>query len=180
MTQYLENNQLLFRSPEPEDLDILYKWENDTTLWQYSGVIKPFSRMQLRQYLESINKDIYSTHQIRYMIDLKEKKETIGSIDLFDFDPFHQRAAIGIIIDSKFQGKGFAQEAITILTDYCFHYLHLHQVYATIEKNNIPCLKAFKKNNFIKTGEMKEWLYQNDHYCDVLFVQKINPLKKGL
>ena len=31
---YLENKKIKLRALEPEDLDFLYKWENDTKFWK--------------------------------------------------------------------------------------------------------------------------------------------------
>ena len=30
----LENERIILRALEPEDLDVLYRWENDASLWQ--------------------------------------------------------------------------------------------------------------------------------------------------
>ena len=42
MNKLLENSNIRLRAPEPEDLEILYKWENDTSLWEYGASITPY------------------------------------------------------------------------------------------------------------------------------------------
>jgi len=43
------------------------------------------------------------------MIDHIEDKITIGTIDIFEFDPFHKRAGIGILIGNEsYRRKGYA------------------------------------------------------------------------
>ena len=86
----LEGNFVQLRAPEPEDLECLYQWENDTEIWRVSNTIAPFSRFVLKQYIESAHLDIYETRQVRFMIGLNnniDPAKTIGTIDLFDFDP---------------------------------------------------------------------------------------------
>ena len=40
--QILENNTIRLRALEPTDLQLLYKWENDSSIWEVSHTIKPF------------------------------------------------------------------------------------------------------------------------------------------
>ena len=49
----LENDCIKLRAPEPEDLEVFYKWENDTTLWPLGSTLIPYSRYDLKQYLSS-------------------------------------------------------------------------------------------------------------------------------
>lgn len=86
------------RALEPEDLECLYKWENDMDLWEVSDTLTPFSLFTLKKYIETCHLDIYTTKQLRLMIERVDTNERIGLVDLYDFDPYHQRAGIGIMI----------------------------------------------------------------------------------
>jgi len=85
----LEGKNLILRALEPTDINSLYEWENDQKLWYLSNTIIPFSHFTLEQYILNSHQDIYTTKQLRLMIDSKdpEQNNPIGSIDLFDFDP---------------------------------------------------------------------------------------------
>ena len=65
---YLENDTLRLRALEPEDLDILYKWENDTNLWWVGCTTEPYSRYILKEYIAYSDKTIYEKKQLRLMI----------------------------------------------------------------------------------------------------------------
>jgi diamine N-acetyltransferase len=81
--EYLENKIIKLRALEVSDLELLYSWENDTSLWSTGATIAPFSKHVLMKYLETAHLDIYETKQLRLMIDLKtENYRTIGAIDL--------------------------------------------------------------------------------------------------
>ncbi|MCP3677110.1 MAG: GNAT family N-acetyltransferase, partial [Deltaproteobacteria bacterium] len=86
----LKHAHISLRALEPEDLEILYLWENDPAVWQLSGTLVPYSKYILKQYLENSGKDIFEQKQLRLIIELHEKKRPVGAIDLFDFDPFHR------------------------------------------------------------------------------------------
>lgn len=164
---YLENDTLRLRALEPEDLDILYKWENDTSLWWVSCTTEPYSRYILKEYIAYSDKTIYEKKQLRLMIVRKEDNAVVGTIDLTDFDPHNMRAGIGLLIDANYRNHGYAQLALDILLDYAFGFLHLHQLYAYVPKTNESTMHLFEKANFQCNGVLKEWIRRGDAYVDV-------------
>ena len=87
MADLLKNHIIKLRALEPEDIDILYRWENDTDVWKVSNTIAPFSKYILRQFIENQKYDIYETKQLRLIIEALETQKPVGTIDLFDIDP---------------------------------------------------------------------------------------------
>jgi diamine N-acetyltransferase len=163
------------RALEPEDLELLYEWENDDSNWIISNTIAPFSKYILKRYLENSHKNIYETGQLRLMIDHIPDNITIGTIDIFDFDPFHERAGLGILIANEvYRRRGYASMALTCLIEYCFKTLHLRQLYCNILANNNESMELFKKQGFIQTGQKKDWIRTQDNYLDEYFFQLIN------
>lgn len=171
---WLENDQLKLRALEPEDLDILYAWENDTSLWSVGNTLSPYSRYILKEYIAHAGEDIYSSRQLRLMIVRKTSGKSAGMIDLYDFDPHHRRAGVGIIIDPAYHRQGIGTLALHLLVDYAFGYLHLRQLYAHIPVENTGSRKLFQHEGFLETGKLKDWLLLPQGFSDVFFVQKIN------
>ena len=170
----LENQTIYLRAPEPGDLDLLYIWENDTSIWRISGILAPFSRSVLKMYLDNAAKDIFEMKQLRLIIQLKDKHHPIGAIDLFDFDPHHHRAGVGILVaDPSDRRKGYAREALETLMEYCFGILNLHQLYCNIAAGNGSSIALFKQAGFEEIGRKKEWIYTGEGYEDELFFQKL-------
>jgi diamine N-acetyltransferase len=178
----LTGKKIQLRAIEPADIDILYSWENDTDHWNVSNTITPFSRHVLTQYIESAQLDIYTTKQLRLMIDelsdssptATQHYKTIGCIDLFDFEYNHQRAGIGILIADKLdRGKGFASEALTLITNYCFELLNLNQLYCNVTVDNEMSILLFKKHGFEITGVKKSWIREGNVFKDELLLQLI-------
>ena len=161
----LVNKTIALRAPEPEDLDIMYLWENNTSIWRISGTLVPFSKFVLKQYLENAGKDIFETRQLRLIIQLNTGSRPVGAIDLFDFDPFHRRAGTGILIaDPSDRKKGYAREALETLKDYCQSVLSLHQLYCNISEGNRESIRLFTTAGFTPVGEKKEWLFNGQHF----------------
>jgi len=171
----LENKTISLRAPEPEDLDLLYIWENEPSIWQVSGTLTPFSRYILKQYLENAGKDIHQVKQLRLMIQLKNNHRPLGAVDLFDFEAHHHRAGIGILIaEPSDRRQGYARETLETMVTYCFDVLNLHQVYCNIAASNSPSIKLFKEAGFEECGRKKDWLFDGRNYEDELLFQKVN------
>ncbi|MCF8304439.1 MAG: GNAT family N-acetyltransferase, partial [Bacteroidales bacterium] len=98
----MTGTNLHLRAVEPSDVDLLYDWENNEKLWHISNTIEPFSRFAIEQYVMNADADIYAKKQLRLMIELKQPPQTIGHVDLFDFDPRNLRAGIGIMIMDEY------------------------------------------------------------------------------
>ena len=172
--------EIVLRALEPSDIDLLYSWENDLEIWRVSNTIVPYSKYILRKYLENSHLDIYQTKQLRLMIDLKydkgSKSKPIGTVDLFDFDPFHNRAGVGILIGDKSERKkGYASITLKRLINYAFHTLQLHQIYCNILKHNKDSLNLFQKHGFKIIGEKKEWIKAPEKYIGEYMLQLVNP-----
>jgi len=173
------NPQITLRALEPSDLDWLFRWENDPEIWKVSNTITPYSRYTLEKYIENAHLDIYQVKQLRMMIDVKDsrtkKSHPVGTIDLFDFDPFHNRAGVGILIGEKSERKkGYASEALSKFIKYAFQVLQLHQLYCHIATNNPESIGLFTRNGFSISGEKKDWLKTSAGYKNEYFLQLIN------
>ena len=170
----LTGKTIQLRALEPEDLSALYAWENNTNVWQVSNTLTPVSRHALEQYIQNSQYDIYTTKQLRLVIETNSKKP-IGCIDLFDFDVNNKRAGIGILIAEEVErNKGFATEALEILIKYSFTTLGLHQLYCNIMADNESSLSLFKKFGFQVIGLKKQWVRTGNSWANEYMLQLIN------
>ena len=69
------------RAMEPEDLDLLYRIENDHELWSLGSTNVPYSRYALHEYMANSTGDIYTDKQVRLIIE-NEDRVTVGLADL--------------------------------------------------------------------------------------------------
>lgn len=170
----LQTENLRLRAPEPEDLDIMLGYENDTSLWDTSFTTGPYSRYQIKQYIASCTNDFYTDQQLRLMIE-HNRYGTVGMADVTNFDLHHNRAEIGILISKEWRRKGFAKEAISLLESHCFTHLDIHQLYVYIATDNIASLRLFESLGYEKSGCLKDWFRTSSRYTDVVLMQKTNP-----
>lgn len=172
---FLRSKNISLRAVEPEDAKTLYEWENDRSIWAISNTQIPFSKFVLEEFTNSSHQDIYTNKQLRLMVDENASGQTIGCIDIFEFDPQHARAGIGIYIHKDHREKGLASECLQLIIDFAFNTLHLKQIYSHINASNIASLNLFVKNGFEKTALKKSWHKTSLHlFEDVWFLQLIN------
>ena len=171
---YLTGKQIELRAVEPEDLDALYRWENDSSLWIYGSTVSPFSRYLLKQYIESYTADITRDKQLRLIIMRKESRQVIGAIDCFDYDITNRKAAIGLLIDPDHKRQGFGRDALETFIEYAFRFLHLHQLYVHIPVCNTASIALFRTCGFHESTRLKDWIRLPQGYTDALIFQKFN------
>ena len=170
----LSNGTLTLRAPEPADLDFLYKQENDTTYWHLGETRIPFSRDLLSHYIDSAQQDIYVSRQARFMIE--SEGAVIGMVDLYDFEPLHRKAGVGIMLDSKQRGKGLGKQALDLLCDYAFDHLNLNMLYAYVTVDNAASVGLFESCAFAKACTLQQWSFQQGTFKDQFIFQRLqNP-----
>lgn len=167
-----KTQHLKIRALEPEDIDFLFAIENDPDVWKVSETIAPVSRNTLKKFIETSYLDITQTKQMRFIIT-NDENQSIGTIDLFDYDPINRRIGIGILIDKPYRGKHLAKEALNLALSYCFNTLFVHQVFCNIQKDNTISLNLFWQLGFTIVGIKKDWYLSDNQWKDEVLLQKI-------
>ena len=165
--------KLKYRALEPEDAMLLFQWENNLEINQVSLSKVPFSKYILEQYISQAHLDIQQAGQFRFILE-DNQGNAIGCVDLFDYDAIDRRSAIGIIVDEKYRSMGYATEAISLMKDYAFNRLGMHQLYSSVAIDNISSLKLFKTAGFNQIGVRKDWCFRNGVFIDVIEFQCLN------
>ena len=185
----IEGKICRLRALEPEDLEAMYGWENDTAAWQVSGSVAPFSRHVLSRLIDEQAFDIYATRQMRLVIEsvvdgITEAVGTcgevagacgkaVGAVDLFEFDPQNRRAGVGIIISPEYRQKGLALDALLTLEGYVREVLHMHQLWCSVGADNAASLALFRRAGYTECGCRREWILTSSGAVDEILMQKI-------
>ena len=156
------------RALEPDDLDFLYALENDPDIWGVSDTLAPVSRHALREYLAHAAADFYAVRQLRLVIAAGNGGPAVGVVDLFDYDPLHQRAGVGVTILASQRRHGYARQALELLRMHARTVLRLHQLYATVGRGNTPSLRLFRAAGFRRVGTRRAWLRTADGWDDAV------------
>ena len=169
----LRGKNIHLRALEPDDVEVMYRWENDPAVWGVSGTVAPFSREILRTFIEQQQYDIWRTHQLRLVIALNDDDRAVGAVDLFDFDPLNRRAGVGVLVVDEERGRGRASEALKLLVEYARDVLMLNQLYCDIDTDNAACRALFAGCEFEECGVRRRWRLGADGWHDVVMLQRL-------
>ena len=146
-------------------------------MWADSDTHNPLSRHDLHQYIENTTGDIYRDGQLRLIVEESQlstlnsqlstlnsqlSTKVLGCIDLFDFDARNRKAAIGMYIAPDARGKGVGKQAVQLLLDYAFGFLHLRMVYAIISVHNTACSHIYEQMGFTPSTPLANWTLEGD------------------
>lgn len=165
------NPIIKLRALEPEDLDLLYRIENDHELWEVGISNVPYSRYVLRDYIAHAQGDIYQDQQVRLIIENDEGR-VVGVADIVNFDAKNLRAEVGIVILKEFRRKGYAKATLKELGSYALRTLHLHQLYVYVDGNNETSIQLFKNCGYQICATLHDWLYDGLKYHDAVLMQR--------
>jgi RimJ/RimL family protein N-acetyltransferase len=149
------------------DAEKFTEWLNDLELTinlgpLYSQVINVESE---KSFLEKLSKD-----QNYSIIDI-EINELIGNCGFLEIDQLNQTAEFGIFIGKKdFRGKGYGTEAISLLLDYGFKALNLHNIFLRTYSFNKNAIKCYEKIGFKYIGKRRGALNRNMERHDIVFM----------
>ena len=167
-----ENELIRFRAMEPTDVELLYFWENDPEHWSSGSTLQPLSKSAMEAYVEESHKSLYELGAMRLMIEEVRERRAIGAVDLYDYDAYNRRVAVGLLIETSYRGRGFGSSAIKMISDYALCHLRLRLVYAHIDRQNKPSQAAFISAGFREVASLPLWHWNGEEYSDLLVYTK--------
>lgn len=168
----LTGKKVRLRPVEKDDATRLLLWENDPKNWRVSGTEVPFSHHAISEYIEQAQ-HIRTHGQLRLMICVIGTDEPVGTVDLYNADFKHSRAAIGILIAAEEdRRKGYALEALELVEEYVREIPGFHNLYCSIHGDNAASRKLFESAGFMKVGERKDWFLEKNRWVDEILYQK--------
>jgi len=93
----------------------------------------------------------------------------IGHVGLYKIDRIAKKTEYGILIaDDESRGKGYGTMSTKLMVGYAFKTLGMHKVTAEVLSENVQSLAMFKKCGFSIDGRLRDDVYKNNRYYDVL------------
>jgi len=150
-------SSVVLRKLEPDDLPLLYRWENDTDSWLDGDTHNPLSHEDLREYILRTTGDIYQDGQLRLMICPSHDGEPVGCVDLYDVDIRNRKAAVAIYVAPEFRRQGMAQQALGELRKYATNILCFRMLYALVREENQASFSLFQTMTFQHVSTLPKW-----------------------
>jgi len=145
----LKTNRLKFKIIQEEDIQVLHQnIFTDSNVMKFAFSEKIFSKEESNKFINKyFVKEINSKIGL-YPIFLKDKNVLIGFSGILEFEYLNQKEyEFGFVIANSFWGQGYATEIGQAQIDFAFKNLHLRQIFALTNKENILSKKVLDKLN---------------------------------
>lgn len=154
----LETRRLIIRELEDQDAGAFSENGNDKEINYFNWYLPfPLTLAKAKKIILK-RKAPNETHRWLYelAIILKETKEFIGIVSLYDVSKPDKKTMIGYWIGKKYRGRGYAKEAVKKMIDFSFESLELNKISAKTMAENEKSKCLLKKMGFEKIGT-KKW-----------------------
>ncbi|MFW9907009.1 MAG: GNAT family N-acetyltransferase [Candidatus Thorarchaeota archaeon] len=155
-----------------DDAEKMLQYWNLYELRQYLAAPLPSTKQDLIEYIDSVNNAFANRKGFTFGIEVKETGFLVGIINLVNISWLSRNGEIGVfaILDKKDRGKGYAQDAITVLLDFAFNVIDLHNVYLMVAGFNDRAINFYDKIGFKGNGRIREMAFRNGKRYDVIIM----------
>lgn len=182
--EYIEDKKQLFylRPFTKEDITYQYlSWFHDQEVTKHTshGLFK-YTKEQAIEFLEGADKNgdviwvIITEGEQKCSLpglpkEFYKNEKHIGNIALQNINWINRTAEFaGIIGEKEYWNKGFGTKAIRILFNHGFNKLNLNRIWLGTAANNEGMIKIAKKLGMKQEGCLKDHIYLNGFYEDVI------------
>lgn len=163
--------QITLRAPEPADVNIIYIWENSSDESHSSLRSGPLSRHAISRFIDEYDGELYTAGALRYMIEVDG--ETVGTVDIFDYDHRARHASVGIYVTPKTRRKNIAKKAIAQIEKELRRKTGMYSLIALVAEDNAASRALFSSAGYSEAGCLKGWLTDGQKRIDAIIYQHI-------
>jgi len=165
---FLVGNRIYLRGFEFEDLSReFFQWANDeeVTRFLFMGE-RPNIKENLEEWFQEMRKN--QNEVVMIVADIKNNK-SIGFCGLHAIRWVSRNAEYRIFIgDKSYWNKGIGQEPAQLLIRYGFEKLNMNKIWLGVNFEHKRAVKSYETSGFKKEGILREELYRNSKYYDVV------------
>lgn len=162
--------KIKLRALTSTDIDKTLTWHNEEIISDlYLGHPFPVNIEMERKWYDKILTSNFPTTV--FGIEYIENKTLIGITLLKDIDMINRSAELAIYIgDTEYKGKGLSKEATQDTFKFGFFKLGLNRISARVLSENKTSITMFEKVGFKTEGIMRQVLYKNNEFKNVLLM----------
>ena len=164
----LNTKRLLLRQITQEDdkslLEVLSN--EDTCEYLIHNAVNDIAVIQ--RMITGIQRFFDEKQRIRWGIVLKQNHSFIGHCGFFDIDKSNCCAEISYCLKNGLWGQGIITEALDAMFQFGFEDYGFNRIAAKVMKGNIGSIRVLQKLGFVQEGLLRESLYKNGQYHDLL------------
>jgi RimJ/RimL family protein N-acetyltransferase len=180
--QMLKGKSVLLRPVRRSDISYFLKWFNDPEVIQYLELYLPMTEMYEEKFIEELG-TTRAKSDVILVIEAIEGASTrpIGNCGLHDINPKDHKAIFGIVVGEKdYWSKAYGTEAARLMINYGFQQLNLHRISSSAFGFNERSIKFHKKVGFREEGRLRQAIFKNGEYHDLVLFGILREEWRGL
>jgi len=167
----IHGERVRLRAAEREDLKKFHEWVNDPEVTRGLGLYLPMSMTDEENWFNGVAQRDPNEKPLVIEVRDHEFWRMIGNSGIFGIEWVNRSGELGILIGEKSEwNKGYGTEAMTLLQRHCFETLNLNRVFLRVYADNVRAVRSYEKAGFVYEGRMREGVYKNGKYDDVIFM----------
>jgi RimJ/RimL family protein N-acetyltransferase len=166
----IKGSRVVLRPIQDKDWPILEEWgQSREALWG------PFQRFQM-DHIPLLRQAYQQTYLLKreagfLLIETLQDQQVIGFVRYTlipypDSDTPYPEIGFGMPVASA-QGKGYAKEAVKLLTDYIFSGYPTERIGAFTDIENIPSQRVMESIGFQREGLLRRAMFRDGKWCDI-------------
>jgi RimJ/RimL family protein N-acetyltransferase len=164
----IEGELVRLRAREASDAGRAWRWVNDREVTRTLLVRYPWPRAAEDVYYARLASAPIAVSDAAFSIETQDGTH-IGACGLHRASPESRSAELGIMIgEGAYRGRGYGTDAVRALVRFGFDQMNLHRVWLQAFAFNPAGLAAYRKAGFVEEGRLREELYQDGGYHDVV------------
>ena len=165
------SSRLCLRSLAESDGNALFHYRNQPDVSLFQGWT-PASPEEVSAYAREMASRPFAAPGFWYQVILQLQSGQTNAGDIIGDVAFcidaesQQQAELGIALDTHYQRKGYAQEAVVALVNYLFATFQLHRIHVSIDPRNTASRKLMERVGFRFEGHLKQSVLFKGEWCD--------------
>lgn len=179
-----QTERLQLRPLQERDAEAVYYYRNQPDVSLFQGWT-PESANEVKNYAVEMRsrKPAAAGHWYQVIIELKNQVNhpsdaesaatVIGDVAFCIDTETNRQAELGVALDNRYQGCGYAQEAIRGLTEFLFIKFELHRIHVSIDPQNTASRKLFTRLGFRQEGHLISACFFKGKWCDDIIMAQL-------
>lgn len=165
----MEGNLVILREERPEDMPKLAALQNDLDTQGWGKSLPPDYTENMYMKRFEGREFSYDPKEARFTVVSKESGEFAGMISYYGLRP-RWSVILGILMDKKIWGTGFAFDAQEVLLKFLFTELGLRVVRVFTTSGRPHAVNLAKKSGFIVTARQRQAVIRHGELYDTVMM----------
>jgi diamine N-acetyltransferase len=175
----IEGNLIALGPLRRELIPIYNRWHNDVATLRTFVLPLPITLEQQEALYTELTT---AGDKVFFTVYERLSWRVVGMTYLTDIDHRHRRAEFGVLIgEAIYRGKGYGTETASLMLDFAFTALGLHNIMLTVYAFNLGGRRAYEKAGFREVGRRRQshcmgGLYWDEIIMDCLATEFTSPV----